>query len=76
LKKIQTLFGNYLIEMEINDFKVGDRVKYDGKGNAPKYLSEYDDLIVEKLNRKNVRVVSKSFPNEHWNIAPAYLKIL
>ncbi len=48
MKKIQTLFGNHLYEMELSDFSIGDRVKYDGNGNAPKYLAEYNDLFVKK----------------------------
>lgn len=52
MKKIKTLFGNYITEMELCDFTVGDRVKYDGKGKAPKYLAEYNDLFVEKINKK------------------------
>ena len=28
MKKIKTLFGNYITEMELCDFTVGDRVKY------------------------------------------------
>lgn len=74
MKKIKTLFGNYITEMELCDFTVGDRVKYDGKGKAPKYLAEYNDLFVEKINKKNVRVICKSFPNEHWNISPVCLR--
>ena len=61
--------------MELCDFAVGDKVKYNGKGKAPKYLSEYNDLFVEKINKKNVRVVCKSFPNEHWNISPVCLQV-
>lgn len=75
MKKIKTLFENYITEMELCDFAVGDRVKYDGRGKAPKYLAEYNDLFVEKINKKNVRVVCKSFPNEHWNISPVFLRI-
>ena len=50
MKKIKTLFENYITEMELCDFTVGDRVKYDGKGKAPKYLAEYNDLFVEKIS--------------------------
>lgn len=49
---------------------------YDGKGKAPKYLAEYNDLFVEKINKKNVRVICKSFPNEHWNISPVCLRVV
>lgn len=76
MKKIKTLFGNCITEMELCDFAVGDKVKYDGKGKAPKYLTEYNDLFVEKINKKNVRVVCKSFPNEHWNIPPVFLTVI
>lgn len=55
MKKIKTLFGNYITEMELCDFTVGDRVKYDGKGKAPKYLAEYNDLFVEKINKKKCK---------------------
>ncbi|MDD3417499.1 MAG: hypothetical protein PHY47_26500 [Lachnospiraceae bacterium] len=74
MKTYRTLFGNTISEMELTDFQIGNYVKYDGNGSAPKYLAEYVDLYVEKINIKTVRVVSKSFPNEHWNIPPVYLK--
>lgn len=76
MKKIQTLFGNHLYEMELSDFSIGDRVKYDGNGNAPKYLAEYNDLFVKKINTKNIKVGCISFPNEFWNISPVNLKIV
>lgn len=34
--------------MELCDFTVGDRVEYDGKGKAPKYLAEYNDFFIQK----------------------------
>lgn len=74
MKKIRTIFGNYLCEMELSDFSIGDRVKYDGNGNAPKYLAEYNDLFVKKINVKNIKVGCTSFPNEFWNISPVHLK--
>ena len=76
MKQKKTIFGNYIVEMELSDFKIGDHVKYDGKGKAPKYLAEYTDLFVEKINKKNVRVISKSFSNEYWNINPINLSII
>lgn len=76
MKQIKTLFGNYVTEMELCDFSIGDNVRYNGKGNAPKYLAEYTDLFVEKINKKSVRITSKSFPNEYWNVAPVYLKLV
>lgn len=44
--------------------------------SSPKYLAEYNDLFVEKINKKNVRVICKSFPNEHWNISPVCLRVV
>ena len=73
MKTYRTLFGNVIPEMELTDFQIGNHVKYDGNGSAPRYLTEYVDLHVEKININTVGVVSKSFPNEHWNIPPVYL---
>lgn len=70
------MFGGQIIIMELSDFKVGDRVKYNGHGKAPKYLTEYNDLSIEKINKKTVRVISDSFPSEYWNIPPQFLKKL
>lgn len=70
-------FGNDIKIMELSDFHTDDQVEYDntsGLGGAPKYLSEHN-LVVERVNRKRVRVICKAFLGEHWDILPEFLKI-
>lgn len=75
MKRISTLYGNYILELETTDFTVGDIVKYTGHGDAPNCLCECI-LHVSSINDETITVECEEYPSEHWNIKPAYLQIV